>query len=379
MKKRLNQGAILVWTLLWINANSQTILIEDTLYNPSFSSSNTSFFIEGYVNGIDSGSLKLTITNEEYSIPIRESKFYIYGYSYAVQQAQYILKDDYYENSFFIEPGKIKIECDTINRIYRARGTKENDIGNYFYDSLAYPLTSEYHNLSRKAEALVESQNIDEYLKTIDSFSVIQYGYISVIEDAINKKLLGFYLLDAINLYPIRNKLFNERKMLFNKLPTYLTNSEKGEDAHAYLKKTETESQQMEYLSPEFLLHDNLGREFNLSKLYYGKKNIVLDFWASWCAPCIKALPMLVKIQQMDLSKDVQFVSISIDKNREDWIKAESRLKIPWISLITDSISAEKYNIKAIPAYFIIDKQGNMKSIGSSIADLYYDIKNALQ
>ncbi|MFT3749901.1 MAG: TlpA disulfide reductase family protein [Agriterribacter sp.] len=378
MKKYLISIFSLLLLHFWLNANSQNVLIRDTVYNPGFLPSDSSFFVEGYVNGVDSGSFSMSIKNTEYSVPVRGGKFYIYGISHAIDEARYQVKGDYYVSFFYIETGKIKIECDTIKKTYRTTGTKENDASNHFHYSLANPLYSKFYNLRLETEKFLDDQNIDEYLKVIDSFPIVQKEYISVIEDAINKKLFGYYLLGAINSYEIRGGFFQERKMLFNKLPEYLRASEWGRQAYAYLEKTENEhkNKPVTYTSPQLSLRDNLGKTFNLEK-YYGKKIIVLDLWASWCIPCIKALPMLKKIQQLNISKNVQFVSISIDKNRDDWIKAEEKVKIPWISLITDDIAIKKYDINAVPAYFIIDKQGNMKSLGSSIADLYNSIKNA--
>ncbi len=91
-------------------------------------------------------------------------------------------------------------------------------------------------------------------------------------------------------------------------------------------------------------------------------KVVVLDFWATWCQPCIKSIPDLIEIQNS--MKDVQVIGISVDVNPmqvvPDFIKKH---KINYIVLIGTEELYEKYGgINAIPTTFIIDKEGRIRN-----------------
>jgi thiol-disulfide isomerase/thioredoxin len=100
-----------------------------------------------------------------------------------------------------------------------------------------------------------------------------------------------------------------------------------------------------------------------------------LDFWASWCLPCIKALPLLEKIQAHYVSKNVVYISVSIDKKEKDWIVKEKQLHTPWPSLLADEITVNNYEIKEVPSYIVIDKNGKIVSKSSSLGSLYTALK----
>jgi thiol-disulfide isomerase/thioredoxin len=112
-------------------------------------------------------------------------------------------------------------------------------------------------------------------------------------------------------------------------------------------------------LCPNFTLNNNLGKVIS-SKDFNGKV-IVLDFWASWCKPCIESLDKLKKIQNQ--YKNVSFVLISIDKNKQEWLKAIDKYELnEFTNLIAEenlgfkSPMAQKFGLKYIPTTFIIDK-----------------------
>ncbi|NBA75704.1 redoxin domain-containing protein [Emticicia sp. ODNR4P] len=92
-------------------------------------------------------------------------------------------------------------------------------------------------------------------------------------------------------------------------------------------------------------------------------KVIYLDFWASWCAPCRQEIPDSKKLIASYQAKGLQVITISMDENKVAWQKA---LKAEDLSLSANyllskdfgSELAQKYKIKSIPRYMIIDKNG---------------------
>lgn len=94
------------------------------------------------------------------------------------------------------------------------------------------------------------------------------------------------------------------------------------------------------------------------------KKNKIylIDYWASWCTPCIKKLPELKKIYGKYKSKGFEIISFSLDLNYEAWVKAVKKHRIDWsnyASLKGDEAEDAKYfNINSIP-YTILVGKGN--------------------
>ncbi len=129
---------------------------------------------------------------------------------------------------------------------------------------------------------------------------------------------------------------------------------------------------------------DTAGVMHNLSE-YVGKGNYVLiDFWASWCGPCIASMPALKEIYNTYSSKGLQIVGLSFDSKHENWVDAINRLELPWIHLSDlkgwESIASEIYGVRAIPEMILISPKGEIVAIGlhgeeleATIAEVFSD------
>lgn len=98
---------------------------------------------------------------------------------------------------------------------------------------------------------------------------------------------------------------------------------------------------------------------------YIGKSKLLLvDFWASWCGPCRKAMPKLIALYEEYKDKGLEIVGVSFDEKADSWKQAVEALKLPWPQMSDlkgwKSEAAKLYDITGIPALILIDQQGTI-------------------
>lgn len=106
------------------------------------------------------------------------------------------------------------------------------------------------------------------------------------------------------------------------------------------------------------------GKKIALSD-YVGKNKLVLvDFWASWCAPCIQEMPNVVQAYSKYRSKGFEIIGVSLDDKKDDWTKAVTKLNMTWPQISDlkgwESKLSAAYNVESIPFTILIDKSGNI-------------------
>ncbi|WP_109830783.1 peroxiredoxin family protein [Reichenbachiella versicolor] len=124
--------------------------------------------------------------------------------------------------------------------------------------------------------------------------------------------------------------------------------------------------------APDIILQDVNGKEVRLSSLK--GQVVLLDFWASWCKPCRKENPMLVRMYNE--YKDVEFengkgftiYSVSLDMKKEAWEKAIEKDGLVWDTHVSDlkgwkSAAAKTYSIRSIPQSYLLDGDGNIIAV----------------
>lgn len=116
--------------------------------------------------------------------------------------------------------------------------------------------------------------------------------------------------------------------------------------------------------APAFTLKTLEGQPVSLSD--FKGKVVYIDFWASWCGPCIGEVPSAKKLESAFAhNKDLVFLNISLDRNAGAWEKALTKYDLHGIHIISDKEAgdiAADYGIKSIPRYYLINRDGTISN-----------------
>ncbi|MFM2251137.1 MAG: hypothetical protein RLZZ358_2067 [Bacteroidota bacterium] len=133
-------------------------------------------------------------------------------------------------------------------------------------------------------------------------------------------------------------------------------------------------------LAPDIVLPDPSGKTTKLSDLR--GKYVLIDFWAAWCKPCRQENPNVVRLFNQYNSKGFEVFGVSLDRSREDWVKAIADDQLNWTQVSDlqyfNSAAAVLYQIQAIPATYLVDPDGKIiakdlrgPSLEAKLAELF--------
>jgi len=104
------------------------------------------------------------------------------------------------------------------------------------------------------------------------------------------------------------------------------------------------------------------GSQIDLEKLR--GKVVLLDFWATWCGPCVQEAPKVVAIYNKLHDKGFEIVGISLDQNKESVVRFTKKLGMTWPQYFDeDKTVSSRFGIEAIPTMWLIDKEGHVASV----------------
>lgn len=278
---------------------------------------------------------------------------------------------------FFLENGTIKIKL-TSNHD-SATGTPLNNKYQVFRDKMA----EIDNNLSIKYNSLRDPDLSEENRAGLtEEVTRLNDRKIQVIKEEIEKNIdnkVGLYILGGYNYYLINDyKVLNE---ILNKVPVNLQDEELIISLKDLTAKAERVAVGQPFVDFEMATPD--GGTMRLSD-YAGKGKVVLvDFWASWCGPCIREMPNLVRAYADFKNKGFEIVGVSLDRDGDSWKKAIGNLNMTWPQMsdlkFWDSEGAKLYAVRSIPHVVLIDKNGTIIAKGLHGEELYNEIAQSVR
>ncbi|RFM25880.1 TlpA disulfide reductase family protein [Deminuibacter soli] len=167
---------------------------------------------------------------------------------------------------------------------------------------------------------------------------------------------------------------------LYNSLPATAQNSKGGKDFKQRLdavKKTAIGSEAL-----DFTQADTLGKPVSLSS--FRGHYVLVDFWASWCGPCRRENPNVVKAFNKFKDKGFHIIGVSLDQPgaQKSWLDAIHKDGLVWTHVSDlqywNNAVAKSYGINSIPANFLIDPSGKIiakslrgEDLESKLAEVY--------
>ncbi|WP_299361986.1 TlpA disulfide reductase family protein [Winogradskyella sp.] len=147
-------------------------------------------------------------------------------------------------------------------------------------------------------------------------------------------------------------------KVLFNVLSEENKSSKYGKMIADYIQMHYEPKIGEQFADFEMIDHNGIPKKLSDLK----GKTIFLDFWASWCAPCRKENPNLVKTYKKFKPKGLEIFAVSLDENKEKWLNAIEKDKLNWFHVNDLKGQGNKatmiYGVEGIPDSFLIDHNG---------------------
>lgn len=114
------------------------------------------------------------------------------------------------------------------------------------------------------------------------------------------------------------------------------------------------------------------GKELSLRELVGKTDYVLIDFWASWCGPCRRLIPVLKEIYARQPQGHLQILSCSLDQSESDWRKALEEEQMPWMQAREDAEHecSDLYGVQYIPFTVLIDKDGNIAAVNPKEPEL---------
>ncbi len=341
------------------------------------------FIIKGIIQGKESGQINLLKYSDgkyikEDSAKIVKGKFELKGKTDLPELRLISLGPKQVVAQFFAENGEIyvKINTDSINN-FGVKGSKSNDE----YSTL----TKEFMNNTKETQVIQNKFMGAQQKGDERGMKEAQADYQAMLQNqnVYVKNFIREHPKSTVSVFAALMQFSQE--MTAHDIDTLITFFDPSIHKSIYINELNKIADRLRVteigaIAPDFTLNTPEGTPFSLSALK--GKIVLVDFWASWCKPCRLENPNVVADYNKYKDKGFDILGVSLDKDKESWIKAIGDDKLSWHQVSDlkywQNEVAVKYGIQSIPSNLLLDKDGKIiaknlrgEALGKKLEELF--------
>lgn len=262
-------------------------------------------------------------------------------------------------STFFLEPGEIDIHLSNVPEKQKVSGTKVNEQWQLLVDSINM-FSKKLNDMSAQlfSQSFSEEAQVALQTQMTNTQGKMCQCIMGFAERNITNEL-GYFL---VNLYDEQYISDSNRLKLIEMMPINMSNRPQIQQMKKILNARSNSK-----LS-DFTMRDVNGNLLSLLTEIKKNKITVIDFWASWCGPCIHEMPEVIKMYNQYQPMGLGIIGVSLDSNETAWKNAIVSLSLPWTQISElngwNNSMINAYGIRSIPYTMIVNKEGKILQKG---------------
>ncbi|MEO6684076.1 MAG: TlpA disulfide reductase family protein [Ginsengibacter sp.] len=265
--------------------------------------------------------------------------------------------------NFWIEPGKINLQIKDSAKLTDVKGSKANTEWVKVFNELR-PYKTKSIAIAKEFVSAGGNMNPEQFKELMGKKNALRFEE----RDNVYKKYLVKNPNSPIAVYVLGRYAGDTFYDIDDAWSRYNSLSDKNKNSEAglyFLSRLENEGQlKLGRMALDFTQNDTLGNPISLSS--FKGQYVLLDFWASWCAPCRDENPNVVKAFNQFKDKNFTVIGISLDQpgKHAAWLDAIHKDNLTWTQLSDlkgwANEVAKLYGISSIPQNLLLDPEGRI-------------------